>query len=99
MDDFDRPSITPGIKPELLDHDRLIEELQQKAQTRRLAFKLTALVCLVVIVGFGWMFRWEVVPITSATGGGHAFVLDRLSGSFYFMGGASRIEVTLEKPN
>ena len=98
MDDFDRPSLTPGIKPELLEHDRLLEELQQKAQTRRTAFKLTALVCLVVLVGFGWMFRWEVVPLAGENNYGRAFALDRFTGTFYYMGGTSRMEVTLEKP-
>ena len=98
MDDFDRPSITPGIKPELLEHDRLIEELQQKAQTRRTAFKLTALVCLVALLGFGWMLRWEIVPLTNSDRAGTAFAVDRLTGTFYFMGGTTRMEVTLEKP-
>ena len=94
MDDFDRPSITPGIKPELLEHDRLVEELQQKAQTRRTAFKLTALVCLVALLGFGWMFRWESIPLTSHP---YVYQVDRWTGAVYLLNADERIPVNPSK--
>lgn len=50
-----------------------------------------------LVVLCAWLFRWDVFPVHRGEGAVAAYVVDRITGSVYFLHGPNKIEVKIEK--
>ena len=57
---------------------------------------MLAIVVVVLLAG-AWAFRWEVTPINHGDGLGGAYMVNRWTGSVYFVRGWERSEVKSSK--
>jgi hypothetical protein len=88
QDDFDGPAITRGRPPE-----------RQSAPPKKglNPMKLAAVTVAVVLVALAWAFRWEVTPAEGgASTQSRAYLLDRWTGTLYFVAGSGKYTVKLD---
>lgn len=57
---------------------------------------ILAIIVAVLLAG-AWFFRWEVTSVAGGEGGGRAYMLNRWTGTLYFMSGYQRAEVEIVK--
>lgn len=55
--------------------------------------KLWLAVLVAVLLAAAWFFRWEVTSVAGGEGGGRAYMLNRWTGTVYFMNNYQRAEV------
>lgn len=57
------------------------------------------LICIACAVAalLGWMFRWEITPINSNSGLGHAYLMNRWTGTIYHLEYDEKTEVKTVK--
>ncbi len=90
QDDFDGPAIT---------RPRAQMEPTPRAEAKPAPsfMKLAAILMAVVLVALAWMFRWEVTPThTGSNSNPSSYLLDRWTGTLYFIGANQKYEVKLE---
>lgn len=88
QDDFDRPAITRGRPPER----PVVQPKRGISQVR-----LAAIAVAVVLVALAWAFRWEVTPAEGgASTQSRAYLLDRWTGTLYFVAGPGKYTVKLD---
>ena len=88
QDDFDGPAITRGRPP---------EKPTAPPKKGLTPMKLAAVTVAVVLVALAWVFRWEVTPASAnASNSSSAFLLNRWTGSLYWINAYEKYEVKLE---
>jgi hypothetical protein len=90
QDDFDGPAITrPRAQMEPTP--------RSEAKPAPSAIKLAAILVVVVLVAMAWMFRWEVTPAAGgASNSSTVYLLNRWTGSLYWVNANEKYEVKLE---
>ena len=80
-------------------HDREVDTARmiQTAETQRLTRWVLAGLAAIVLIALAWACRWEVTPITNGEGMGSAYMLNRWTGSMYYVKIDERVVVTTAK--
>ena len=76
------------------DREVDIARIIKTAETQRLSRWLLAGLAAIVLIALAWAFRWEITPITNGEGMGSAYMLNRWTGSMYYVRIDERVEVT-----
>jgi len=82
------------------EEDRLIVEALKEAMgsephaLRRLTRKAVAYMIAVAFLALaGWFFRWDITPVQHGNGLGGVYMINRWTGTVYFLDYLERIEV------
>ena len=74
-----------------------IARIIQSAEPKCLTYKLLAGLAATVVIAVAWAWRWEVTSITDGAGMGSAYMLNRWTGSMYYVKIDERVVVPTAK--
>jgi fatty acid desaturase len=67
------------------DEERRLELQRDRTQAAAAVVRWAAIIVIVTAATLAWLFRWDVTPTTGGGGFPTAIVLDRLTGSLFYI--------------
>lgn len=59
--------------------------------------KIYALILVSALLALAWVFRWDITPIDGGESSGRAYLLNRLTGTIYYLDKDEKYEVNHAK--
>jgi hypothetical protein len=73
--------------------ERRLEFQRDRARARSAAARWTAIIVVASLGTVAWLFRWDVTPTTGEAGFPTAVVLDRLTGTLYYLRQSHTVQI------